>query len=93
MDDYDFVPKLKKKSSKSKEEEEFKGLLGDDDEDEDEEEVARNFNSLMQGFSNFFCLRPLNLSEKSRDPQGIKEDPKCEKYHVKTMFLPCFLQC
>ena len=37
LDDYDFVPKLKKKSSKNKEEEEFKGLLGEDDDDEDEQ--------------------------------------------------------
>ncbi len=26
---------------------------------------------LMQGFSNFFGWRPLNFSEKSRNPQGI----------------------
>ncbi len=36
MDDYDFVPALKKKSAKPKAKEEFKGLLGDDDDDDDE---------------------------------------------------------
>jgi hypothetical protein len=39
MDDYDFVPKLKKKASKEKGVEEFKGLLGDDDDDDDDEQV------------------------------------------------------
>jgi hypothetical protein len=37
MDDYDFVPALKKKSAKPKAKEEFKGLLGDDDDDDDDE--------------------------------------------------------
>ena len=36
MDDYDFVPTLKKKASKAKANEEFKGLLGDDESDDDE---------------------------------------------------------
>ncbi len=38
---------------------------------------------LKQGFSNFFGWRPHNLSEKSRDPQGILRPSKCEKYHIK----------
>jgi len=42
LDDYNFVPKMKKKPSKSKEKEEFKGLLGDDDDDDDDEEVSFN---------------------------------------------------
>ncbi len=46
--------------------------------------------TVTQGFSNFFGWRPLNLSEKSRDPQGILRPSKCEKYHVKTLIFAMF---
>ncbi len=38
---------------------------------------AGNTYRLGQGFSNFFCWRPKNLSEKSRDPQEILRPSKC----------------
>ena len=56
LDDYDFVPTLKKKSSKAKEETEFKGLLGDDDDDEDDEQVTRVDNPLDIYFKKLQCL-------------------------------------
>jgi len=50
MDDYNFVPALKKKATKAKAKEEFKGLLGDDDESDDDQ-VAFIF-----VFERFFCV-------------------------------------
>jgi hypothetical protein len=37
-----------------------------------------------------FGWQPLNLSERFRDPQGILQPSKCEKYHVKTLIFAMF---